>query len=179
MLAASSIGRQSKTRLLMINLKCVGFITVISIGLGAGIADAQCPVITDARGKSLATAIFTGTATTTTKLNFSQIATFNVERVWQGTVGKELKAFQMVSSEDRPFVAGLKYLIFARPRDLSGGPFNLSLPGIGQDERLKIEEDRQELERIDLASIGCLSGPADGPLGQRVIGELGPSHAPD
>jgi hypothetical protein len=151
----------------------------ISVGLGAGIADAECPFISTVQGKSLATAIFTGTPTTITRLNFSQIVTFTVERLWQGTVGRELTAFQVVSAEDRPFVAGVKYLIFARPRDLSGGLFNLSLPGIGQDERLKIEEDRQELERVDLASIGCLSGPADAVSGQRLIGELGPSHTPE
>ena len=163
----------------MINLKCVGFIAVISTGLGAGTADAECPYVTAAHGRSMSTAIFSGVATTITTLNFSRIVTFDVERVWQGTLGKEVTAYQMSSSEARPFVAGLRYVVFAHPRNLSGGLFDFSGPGIGSDTRLKIEEDRQRLERIDLGITECIGGPADGPSGQRLIGELGPSHAPE
>jgi hypothetical protein len=67
----------------------------INVGVGAGVADAECPYITAAQGKSIATAIFTGVATTITSLNFSRIVTFDVERVWQGTVGKEVTAYQV------------------------------------------------------------------------------------
>jgi hypothetical protein len=146
---------------------------------GAGIAGAECPYVTAAQGKSMATAIFSGVATTITTLNFSRIVTFDVERVWQGTVGKKVNAYQVASSEERPFVVGLRYVVFAHPRNLSGGLFDFSGPGIGSDARLKIEEDKQRLERIDLGITECIGGPADGQSGQRLIGELGPSHAPD
>jgi len=164
---------------MMIDLKRAGLAAVISVGLGIGIADAQCPLVSAAQGKSISTAIFTGEATTITNLHFSQIVTFNVERVWQGMVGKELTAYQTVSSEEPRFVVGMRYLVFAHPRDLSSGLFDLSLPGIGPDARLKIDEDKQSLAQIDLGMIGCLSGPADALLGQHLIGELGPSHSPE
>lgn len=99
--------------------------------------------------------------------------------MWQGAVEKEVTAYQVSSSEERPFAAGLRYLVFAHPRNLSSGLFDLSGPGIGQNVRLRIEEDKQRLEQIDLGVTGCFSGPADGPSGQRLIGELGPSHAPE
>jgi hypothetical protein len=165
-------------RLNMIDLKRVGFIAVISVALGAGIADAQCPYMTAAQGKSMSTAIFTGVATTITNLHFSQIVTFNNERVWQGSVGKELTAYQTSAQRSlrcgRPEIPG----VCASSESLDRSLRSL-FPGTGADTRLKIEEDKERLERIDLGTIGCLSGPADGPSGQRLVGELGPSHSPE
>lgn len=43
----------------------------ISVGLGARIADAQCPFVTAAAGKSSAAAIFTGVATKITTERFA------------------------------------------------------------------------------------------------------------
>jgi hypothetical protein len=76
-------------------------------------------------------------------------------------------------------VVGLRYVVFAQPRNLSSGLFDLSAPGIEQNLRPKIEEDKQRLGRIDLGITECVGGAADSPWGQRLIGELGPSHAPE
>jgi hypothetical protein len=115
------------------------------------------------QGKSMSTTIFTGVATMITSLNVSRILTFDVERVWQGAVGKKVTAYQVSSSEALQFVAGLQYVVFAQPRNLSSGLFDVAAPWIEQNLRPKIEEDKERLERIDLQITECIGRPADGP----------------
>jgi hypothetical protein len=158
-------------------LKRAGLIAIIGIAFDASIASAECPTFSVTISEPMSVAIFSGVATETINLNFSQIVTFNVDQVWKGTPGKEVTAYQIVSSEQPRLSLGDRYLVFAAPRNLSGAPFK-PYPGIGEDTLLQIESDKQRLEKIELGMLGCASGREDAAVSQRMIKELGPGHPP-
>ena len=98
-------------------------------GLSPTVVSAECPLMTVSQGMALPTtvAVFSGTVTDIEESAGARghVVTFDVQRVWKGTVAKRVSAYQLNTTDAIPFSAGVPYLIVAyrlppEERELSG-----------------------------------------------------------
>jgi len=96
-------------------------------------ARSECPLISVSEGMAYATTVaaFSGTVNKVEEVNGrGHMVTFDVQRVWKGTVTKRVSLYQSNSSESIQFLQGVQYVILAfRPteagREQIGTPPNV------------------------------------------------------
>ena len=98
-------------------------------GLSPAVVTAECPLMTVSQGMALPTtvAVFSGTVSDIEESAgaAAHVVTFDVQRVWKGTLTKRVSVYQLNTTEAIPFSAGVPYLIVAyrlppEERELSG-----------------------------------------------------------
>jgi hypothetical protein len=152
--------------------KHVGAVCALVVALSPVAAYGQCPFESFSQAKERSVMTFSGVATNITPLFIGQIMTFAVDAVWHGMVHKQVVAYQLVTSEAAPLLAGLRYIIFALPLDLT------SLPDEHLD-KAKRNGIRTELGNVALRINDCVSTRFDEAESRGLVRELGPSHPPE
>ena len=98
-------------------------------GLSPAVASAECPAMTVSQGMALPTtvAVFSGTVSDIEESAgaVAHVVTFDVQRVWKGTLTKQVSLYQLNTMDAIPFSAGVPYLIVAyrlppEEREVSG-----------------------------------------------------------
>jgi hypothetical protein len=97
----------------------------VATGLSPAVASAQCAFVTISQAIASPTtvAIFSGTVSEIEESAgaVAHVVTFDVQRVWKGTVTKRVSLYQLNTSEAIQFSAGVPYLMVAyrmRPEEL-------------------------------------------------------------
>lgn len=140
-------------------------VQVVMVGLISGlcpcVASAQCALMTVSQGMALPTtvAVFSGTVTDIEESAgaAAHVVTFEVQRVWKGTLSKRVSLYQSNTSEAIPFSAGITYLIVAsrlrlEERDLSGTLRRAPTLGVVTCASMTLEDAER---RGDLRKIGA------------------------
>jgi hypothetical protein len=129
-------------------------------GLWPSVGSAQCALMTVSQGMALPTtvAVFSGTVTDIEESAGAafHVVTFDVQRVWKGTLTKRVSLYQSNTSEAIPFSAGVTYLIAAsrlhlEERNLSGTIRRAPTLGIVTCASMTLEDAER---RGDLREIG-------------------------
>ncbi len=98
-------------------------------GLSSAVVSADCPPVTVSQGMALPTtvAVFSGIVSDIEESAgaVAHVVTFDVQRVWKGTLTRQVSLYQLNTVDAIPFSAGVPYVIVAyrlRPeeRELSG-----------------------------------------------------------
>ena len=106
----------------------VMMVTFIS-NLSPAVVSAECPLLTVSQAMVLPTtvAVFSGTVSDIEESAgaVAHVVTFDVQRVWKGTLTRQVSLYQLNTVDAIPFSAGVPYVIVAyrlRPeeRELSG-----------------------------------------------------------
>jgi len=137
-------------------------VVIVSLmgGLSPAVVTAECPLMTVSQGMALPTtvAVFSGTVSDVEESAgaAAHVVTFDVQRVWKGTLTKRVSLYQSNTSEAIPFSAGVPYLIVAyrlhpEERDLSGTIRRASTLGIVTCASMTLEHAER---RGDLREIG-------------------------
>ena len=98
-----------------------GFVRIVVVGFVSGlspaVARAECAFETMSQAMSSPTtvAVFSGTVTEIEESAgaIAHVVTFDVQRVWKGTVTKRVSLYQLNTTEAIQFSAGVPYLIVA------------------------------------------------------------------
>jgi hypothetical protein len=145
------IGRARLVHIVMVS--CIG-------GLSPSAVSAECPLMTASQGMAMPTtvAVFSGTVIDIEESAgaATYLVTFDVQRVWKGTLTKRVSLYQSNTSDAIPFSAGVPYLIVAyrlRPeeRDVSGTIRRAATLGIVTCASMTLEHAER---RGDLREIG-------------------------
>jgi hypothetical protein len=96
---------------------------VICLFGSPAIANGQCPLIplSEALARPLTEAVFSGTVTEIVDAPNGRgyVVTFDVQRIWKGTVAKSVSLYQTNSSEAIEFRKGERFIVVAvRPYDI-------------------------------------------------------------
>jgi hypothetical protein len=87
----------------------------VALSVWPTIAAAECALRTPDEKRRDASAVFLGTALEIETFDSHQLATFLVDRVWKGEVGREQRLYNVhVTAESETVVAGRRYVVFAR-----------------------------------------------------------------
>jgi hypothetical protein len=129
-------------------------------GLSPSVVSAECPRMTVSQGMAMPTtvAVFSGTVSDIEEGAgaATHLVTFDVHRVWKGTLRKRVSLYQSNTSDAIPFSAGVPYLIVAyrlRPeeQDVSGTIRRAATLGIVTCASITLEHAER---RGDLREIG-------------------------
>ena len=145
------IGRARLVHVVMVS--CIG-------GLSPAVVSAECPSMTVSQGMALPTnvAVFSGTVSDIEESAgaVAHVVTFDVQRVWKGTLTKRVSVYQLNTLDAIPFSAGVPYLIVAyrlRPeeRELSGTIQHAPALGVASC----VSRTLEQAERLgDLREVG-------------------------
>jgi hypothetical protein len=130
----------------------------LAIGLSSLVASGECPHITasEAMAVSSSAAVFSGVARQWQDGGTVQVVTFDVERVWKGTLPKRVALYQLYMSEAVKLTAGARYFIVAyRQTDGERERFRISQPASMLGINICATRSFEEAERLgELRELG-------------------------
>jgi hypothetical protein len=125
---------------------------------------AQCLPVSALQQEANATLVFSGVATDVTRLSIGEKLTFQVDRVWKGTVQKQTMLFRVANSESLRLSVGARYLIFTHTAS----------------DYVQARYKELGIDPSAVVSIGgCDSAPFENAERRGFINDLGPSRPPE